>query len=335
MGISTQIIVLVALLTSTAVITRTSILSTINPDSFTLPESQLADCTKPQIVSYTSQQTNSRYHDEEPDLTKYKPYRNALDTEFALHGYIISRKKERYEYAASVIAKLRITPHHYVPYSYKSQLVWDEMATYNNGTMYHKDPHNLKMFSHRMAHTGMLFDFVNDETAKINSWRFFFEDDIELHPSVTVANAKVALAKALEIASGDGIVYLGVCGPGKADLKEAVKLAPNVEARRSHGTCTHAYGVTKWRAAGLLSHLDKVQVPEQYTRLAYMYFDILTRAYGVTVTKAWIVGFNLRSPVPQKLLAKQAHVGLVFQDRLKYPSFITPKKNVSRSAPPL
>ncbi|KAG0559458.1 hypothetical protein M758_10G103200 [Ceratodon purpureus] len=340
MGISTQIVVLVMLLTSTAIITRMVVLSNIDPDSFTSPEFQIADCTSSHdslTATYASQPakyTNSRYHDEEADPAKYRPYRDALDTAFELHGYIISMKKERYDYASSVLAKLQITPHHYVPYSYNSQLVWDEMQKFNNGSLqYHKDSHNLKMFSHRMAHTGMLFDFVNDQTAKMNSWRFFFEDDIEIHPDVTIEDARIALAKGMEIGAADGIIYLGICGPGKQDLEPAVKLVRGVTARRSHGTCTHAYGVTKWRAAGLLSYLDKVKVPEHYPSLAYMYFDILTRAYGMTVTRAYILGFNLKSPVPQTFRAKQSHVGLIFQDRAKYPSFITPKKNATSADP--
>jgi hypothetical protein len=340
MGISTQIVVLVALLTSTAVVTRVVVLGNIDAEWFsTSPEIQVADCTATVTGGYASQPakyTTSRFRDEEADPAKYVPYWDALDTKFELHGYIISMKKERYESASGVLAKLQITPHHYVPYSYKSQLVWDEMEKYNNGTMYHNETHNLKMFSARMAHTGLLFDFVSDATAKMNSWRFFFEDDIEIHPSVSVADAKAALAKGLEIGAADGIVYLGICGPGKKDLEPAVELVPGVTARRSHGTCLHAYGVTKWRAAGMLSYIDNVEVPKQYPRLAYSYFDILTRAYGVTVTKAYILGFNLKSPVPQVYLARQAHVGLVFQDRAKYPSFITPakeKKNATSADP--
>ena len=338
LGVPTQIFVLVALLTSTAVITRVIVLSNTDAGSFASPEVQVADCvtaseTTSTYVSQPAKYTTTKFRDEVANPAQYRPYWDALDKNFDLHGYVISMKKDRYESASGVLAKLQITPHHYVPYSYKTKLVMDQMEKYIDGPIDQNDDHNLKMFSNRMAHTSMLFDFVNDLTANMNSWRFFFEDDIELHPSVTVADARAALAKGLEIAAADGIIYLGVCGPGRSDLDKPVVLARGINARKSHGTCTHAYGVTKWRAAGLLSYLDKVKVPEHYPRTAYMYFDILSRAYGVTVMKAWIVGFNLKSPVPQQYLAKQAHIGLIFQDRVRYPSFVSPRGNASAAAP--
>lgn len=333
MGISTQIMVLVCLLTSTAFITRMIVLGNIDADSFTSPEFQRlgrdANCAEaPGSVPFTSlRYSTSSYQDGEADPAKYMAYQDALDTTFELHGYILSAVKSRYEYASSVLQKFNIIPHHYVPYSYKSQLVYDEMESYNNSTMFHGDPHNLKMFSHRMAHTGMLYDFVNDHTAKMNSWRFFFEDDIEIHPNVSAAEARASLAKGLELGSGDGILYLGICGPGKV-TEPPESLTPGIFARRTHGTCTHAYGVTKWRAQGMLSHIDKVKlrVPpgSKDPRKGYMFYDFVTRAYGETVTKAWILGMNLKSPVPDV-----NHWGLVYQDRLKYPSFISPKREVS------
>ena len=321
MGISAQIIVLVCLLTSTAFITRMIVLGNIDADSFTSPEFQRlnrdVDCASgPSSNAFTSlRHSTSSFRDEEADSAKYIAYRDALDTTFELHGYIISGVKERYEYASTVLKKFDITPHHYVPYSYKSQLVYDEMEKFNNGTKFHGAPKNLKMFSNRMAHTSMLFDFVSDQTAKINSWRFFFEDDIEIHPNVSVTEARLALARGLELGSADGIVYLGICGPGSVEGLPRT-LVSGIIAERTYGTCTHAYGVTKWRAEGMLSHIDKVEASnEKY----HMYYDALTKSYGKTVTKAYILGMNLKSPVPGV-----DHRGLIYQNRLKYPSFISP-----------
>lgn len=299
MGITAQIFVLVGLAISTAVITRVVVLGSVSlSDEF-------------QRLSFTPNCTSGS------PLSGYGSYEKSLDTTFDnIHGYILSSVKTRYDYASGVLGKFNIIPHQYVPPSYKSKEVYNAMEQYHNSTRYHKDVKNLKMFSQRMAHTGMLHDFVNDQNAKINSWRFFFEDDIEIHPMVTPNMSKEFLVKGLQLGSGDGMIYLGICGPGAST--EVAQLGYGVNARRTFGTCTHAYGVTKWRAAGILSHLDKLELPYADSRKGMMFYDLLMRTYGSSVTKAWVLGVNLRSPVPDV-----SHWGLIYQDRIKYPSFIS------------
>lgn len=311
MGVVTQLLVLIGLLTSTVVITRMIVLGNVSPTDVMLECEK--DASNPSCTgSRKSQITNHMF-----------PYQEALEmstTNNNIQGYILSAVEKRYDYASTVTKKFNITAQQFIPHSYKSQLVYDSLEKFQNSTKYHDKSLNLKMFSHRLAHTDMLYKFVSDQTAKLNTWRFFFEDDIELHPNVTADMAIEFLAKGLQLASGDGILYLGICGPARTNEREV--LSEGIEAGRTSGLCTHAYGVTKWRAAGILSYLDKVIPPyHRDKQLGKMYFDLIMQGYGQQVTKAWVLGLNLKTPVPNV----SNHYGLLFQDRQKYASFISAK----------
>jgi hypothetical protein len=187
---------------------------------------------------------------------------------------------------------------------------------------YHTDQ-NLKVFSNRMAFVSAMQAFVDDDSVGWDSWRFFFEDDISLHPSLTPDQAKEALAKGLALAAGDGAIYLGICGPkcsaGAVHLR--IKRRSNahsvsVDAAQCSGTCAHAFGFKKWKAIGFLLHMNNLEMESEYKR---MYFDRVLLAYALQVHRIWVVGSNLRSPAK----GISDHFGILFQDRDAFHSTIS------------
>lgn len=224
-----------------------------------------------------------------------------------LHGYIVSNKEERYNHSKAVLAMLGIVSHQYMPLSYKSDAIQKAMEEYRAGNRKHRNDRYKKVLSNRMAFTYLFQQFVDDSHASFGSWRFFFEDDVALHPSLNKSLAEKVLAKGLEVAARDGILYLGICGP--RDCKKKVVLASPVEAKQCAGACTHAFGLTKWKTRSFLADMNKLNVSS-------MYFDQVMRTFGEQVHKIWVLGSNLRSPQAKN------HYGLVFQDRRSYPSII-------------
>lgn len=231
----------------------------------------------------------------------------------ALHGFIISNQEERFHFASAALTALNLTPHQHIPWPYNSKVVDSALYSFTHGSReYHSNPVHLKMFSNRMAHTQLLREFTEDSTAGMNSWRFFFEDDVALHPEVR--DASEVLVKGMKMAAADGLLHLGICAParGNEDVRE---VAPGIEVARTFGYCSHGYGVTKWRAAAVLGSLDEVVVQPAHGRL---YFDVSMRAYAEHVVKTWVLGVNLASPSPGVV----DHFGVLFQDRIKFPSSV-------------
>lgn len=224
-----------------------------------------------------------------------------------LHGYIVSNKEQRYNHSKAVLAMLGIVSHQYMPLSYKSDAIEKAMEDYRAGNRKHRNDRYKKVLSNRMAFTYLFQQFVDDSHAAPHSWRFFFEDDVALHPSLNKSLAEKVLAKGLEVAARDGIMYLGICGP--RDCKKKVVLASPVEAKQCAGACTHAFGLTKWKTRSFLTDMNKLNVSS-------MYFDQVMRTFGEQVHKIWVLGSNLKSPQAKN------HYGLVFQDRRSYPSII-------------
>lgn len=240
-----------------------------------------------------------------------------------LHGYIVSNKEQRYNNSKLVLDKLGICSHHYIPLSYKSEAIYTAMVAYHEGsTKYLTDTYK-KVFSNRMAFTDLFQKFIDDKRADMKSWRFFFEDDVQLHP-VLLRNKTLAhavLARGMEVAAGDGIMYLGICGPRRCQDK--TMLLGTFEASRCAGACTHAFALTKWKTMGFLAYMDKLKTP-QNPNITSMYMDQLMRTYGDQVHKIWVIGSNLKSPQMKN------HYGLVYQDRRKFPSIINNKVRESK-----
>jgi hypothetical protein len=240
-------------------------------------------------------------HIEEFDYTK-------------LHGYIVSNKERRYNSSKTVLDKLGLVSHHFVPLSYKSEAIRKGLEEFHVDNRKFLTDRYKKVFSNRMAFTDMFQQFVDDPLAAHASWRFFFEDDIALHPSLTKSLAQKVLARGLEVAAGDGILYLGICGPNRCERKK-VDLTSHVEAMRCAGACTHAFGLTKWKTVELLAYMEK-QKKSSNVNSTVLYFDQVMRTYGEQVQRIWVLGSNLMSPQVRN------HFGLVYQDRTNYPSVI-------------
>lgn len=224
-----------------------------------------------------------------------------------LHGYIVSNKERRYNHSRTVLVKLGMVSHQYVPLSYKSDAIQKAIDEYRAANPKQRSEKFKKVLSNRMAFTYLFQQFVEDTRAALDSWRFFFEDDVALHPSLTESLAHKVLAGGLELAERDGIVYLGICGP--RNCKKKALLASSVEAKQCAGACTHAFGMTKWKTRSFLANMGKLNVSS-------LYFDQVLRTFGEKVHTIWVLGSNLKSPQAKN------HYGLVFQDRRSYPSII-------------
>lgn len=293
-----QFLVCFGIIASTVSITRSVVQSNVAKLNASLEHIhspsgvQVKSNSTPTVIHIDSTVTE---HTLEFDYTKF-------------HGYVVSNKEQRYNHSKAVLEKLGIVSHQYVPLSYKSDAIRQAMEEYRAANhKYRLTDRYKKVFSNRMAFTYLFQQFVDDPHAAVDSWRFFFEDDVALHPSLTKSFAQQVLARGLEVASGDGILYLGICGP--KDCKKKVVLASHVEAKQCAGACTHAFGLTKWKTRSFLSYMDKLNVTS-------MYFDQFMRTFGEQVHKIWVLGSNLKSPQTKN------HYGLVFQDRTHYPSII-------------
>lgn len=293
-----QFIVCFGIFASTVSITRSVVLSNIAKLNANLAHLQSpSGALQIKSNSTPTGNINTTLTDpiEEFDYTKF-------------HGYIVSNKEQRYNHSKAVLAKLGIVSHQYVPLSYKSDAIRKAMEEYRAGNRKHLTDRYKKVFSNRMAFTYLFQQFEDDPHAALDSWRFFFEDDVALHPSLTKSLAQKVLARGLEVAAKDGILYLGICGP-KDCKKKVVLLASPVEAKQCAGACTHAFGLTKWKTRSFLTDMHKLNVTS-------MYFDQVLRTFGEQVHKIWVLGSNLKSPQAKN------HYGLVFQDRRSYPSII-------------
>lgn len=249
-------------------------------------------------ITYTSCGNNSIQGDT----------RNASTIDDTVHGYIISNREERFQFASAALVALNLTPHQHVPWDYRAAEVDAALEAFHGSREYPHSAVDRKMFSNRMAHTQLLREFVDDAAAGMSSWRFFFEDDVAVHPAVA-SNASAVLVKGMGVAAADGMLHLGICAPAAGGGRE-VEVAMGVVAARTYGYCSHGYGVTKWRAAAMLGTLDSLKVG--------LFFDVSLRAYAEHVVRTWAVGVNLASPSP----CAWDHFGIVYQDRLRFPSYV-------------
>lgn len=245
---------------------------------------------------------------------------NEIDTHLTrFQGWVVSNKAHRYNHSKTVLETLGILPNQYIPEHYQSRVIQKAMEAYHGGNQKYLTDKYKKVFSNRLAFTDLFHRFVNDSSADVGTWRFFFEDDVALHPFLTQTLARRLLVRGMEVAAADGILYLGICGPNKS--RQTVVLSPPVEAMRGSGACTHAFGITKWKTGGFLTYMDKLQMPED-ANVTSMYFDQLMQAYGEQVHKIWVLGSNLVSP------QEKNHIGIVFQDRTNYPSVINTREPI-------
>jgi hypothetical protein len=219
-----------------------------------------------------------------------------------IDGVVLSMRPDRFNHAQHVLTQLGLRVVQREPPSFQSVEVNRSLEAFIGSRDQHS-PTSLKAWSNQMAFEGALEEFAVEE-ARSKRWRFFLEDDVALHPDVTYEHTKVLIAKGLGIADGDGFVYLGICGPS---CEGSRVLEGQVEAARCAGPCSHAFGFQAWAAAQFLEYVRSSE-----TRNIYMDQNLLN--YGRQVKKAWVLGSNLKSPVAGD------HVGLLYQDRLTFPT---------------
>jgi hypothetical protein len=238
-----------------------------------------------------------------------------------IRGYVLSgTEDERFNSSKKVLDALQIQVHRAIPIPYQSE----ELETALNSFLGFGGPHKQrekKAFSNRMTFLNLFQTFVDDASEKLDSWHFFFENDIALHPRVTPKMAHDAIVDGMELAAADGILYLGMCRP-RACARNA-HLKNGLKASRCLGVCTHAFGFTKWKAAEFLSIVHKIEFPSNETGL---HLDLVLRAYASRVHKIWLLGSNLQSPVENV----KGHFGLLYQDQEKFPSIIESRRSPQR-----
>ncbi len=238
----------------------------------------------------------------------------------SVRGYIVSVDETRYNNSKKVLEDIGLEPHPYYPFTYDSKEVRQSWAkfqkTAKGSPKFVRRSFNLnetiwrhKLWSNRLAFLDLLQNFVDDKSVNVNTWRFFFEDDIAIHPNTTVAEVRQAIQKGMKLAT-NGAMYLGICFP--EGCTDRLILSKSIVAHRCFGLCAHAFGLTKWKAHSILAFVKKETSYSNYV------FDVLLNTYG-RGEKIWTLGTNLLNPCPTTF---KKHAGMIFQNQDQYPSFM-------------
>lgn len=171
-----------------------------------------------------------------------------------------------------------------------------------------------KIFSNYMAFLSAINAFSMKRDLSSNSWHFFFEDDITLHPDIDATLASAAIREGIRKAEEkkSGIIYLGICAPvcNSSYVRNGVTFGVDC-----YGLCAHAFGLRKSLADSLPKPLlqqhrrccaDHTTVP----------FDTILCRFAENVHGAIVVGMNYDSP---QISGQQ---GILFQNRNQFVSDI-------------
>jgi len=154
-----------------------------------------------------------------------------------------------------------------------------------------------KWYSNRVG----LLAILEKIAAKNEHWSYVFEDDINLVEDVPLLSS----AKPIERLS-DKFFYLGLCQDESWFLRRFTRMHSDVTC----GTCAHAFAITPVGARELVQFADPELPP-------------LARSFDYTM-KEWCEhsnGFRLVRPDLESPLDSN-QLGLVYQDRLQFPSTI-------------
>ena len=154
-----------------------------------------------------------------------------------------------------------------------------------------------------------------DQTMLDTDWALIMEDDVVLNPEVKIDLARLytreAMKHSLWDSSDEGFLYLGICdGTCKMDIT-VFSDDPFGIGKSCHGSCTHAYAVTKFTAKTFFqkvyASVDLLKGKHlQIDRVVKNYFKDNSEHQGVYPT-AHIVGVNFQSPDDPK------RVGILYQ----------------------
>ncbi len=218
-----HLVLAVGLLTSVAVVTystvRARILSSDNAELDMALQQQQQQQQQPQT---TSTQNCSTLESELEALKNnvssgkaliddqlFRGDEDADQPDGVIRGYVLSdTEDERFNSSKKVLDALQIQVHRAIPIPYQSQ----ELETALNSFLGFGGPHKdreKKAFSNRMTFLNLFQTFVDDASEKLDSWHFFFENDIALHPRVTPKMAHDAIVEGMELAAADGFFTWG------------------------------------------------------------------------------------------------------------------------------
>jgi hypothetical protein len=245
-------------------------------------------------------------------------------------AYIISRGGARLQHTLDVLRRL--------PFS-TPKVVWvpindSRMVAFAPKT---QDIRRIHTYSNKLAHLDIWARIAVDSSISANEWGFVFEDDIDLHASISPCEFAASLAKVLVQATQEDspVIYLGRCHSSEHDrgspegglVRHSAVCHSNVtishldrtslafpehdfSSWRGRGSCAHAYGVRKSHAAGLY---DFLALRRNITELdsSFVYMD--TYFYHA-LPLTWLVGSSLCEE------NEPLHCGLLFQNRSRFPS---------------
>lgn len=224
-----------------------------------------------------------------------------------LQGHVVSSVQARYDLVAGALTNMSIQPRQFVPRNITNGPVKWPMVE-SDRAFKGKD---WEIVSKKMAFLQLLFEFVSDREASINSWRFFFEDDMLLHPALEPRAAREAINAGMKLSNGDGVMFLGLCGSHEC-VPVGKYLHQGLKASQCNTQCSHAFGFTQWKAAGFLSFLTDLQQPADYDSTRPVTFDDLIHAYAAKVHMIWALGSNLNHPA---FPPDSNHTGIFYQDQ--------------------
>jgi len=166
-----------------------------------------------------------------------------------VHAYILSYDNNRWEALQKVLANLGISASVVTPIALNSTLInFASKGICNN-------VHNkrCRRLSQGLSYY-LLWQVVSqDPRLQDSSWNLFFEDDARLNPGFTYKDAQDVLQDTMAKAQNEGFFYGGLC------CVRTTRAGPDsCTACRNHrawGRCTHAYGLTKWRARSMYREL--------------------------------------------------------------------------------
>jgi len=182
----------------------------------------------------------------------------------------------------------------------------------------------LKLISLMFSYFTVIQNFATEASPISNDsdWRFVFEDDIAAVPSKNLTTYTQAIKSGMEIARGKGLLFLGLCAPA---CGEAINKGGKVEYALCEGLCSHAFGISKWKAKVFIKELNDlcINYGNMHRRICtqpcikeHFCVDQLFRMYSMHNGRIHLVGSNLFSPL------NQAQAGIFYQDQLRFHSSI-------------
>ena len=245
-----------------------------------------------------------------------------------LSAVVLSIHHHRFLHTRNILAQLNFDVMHEKPIGYDSPYLQE---LYNSLEMFKGIPLDQewqrKTFSNYATFRRAIQGFANEpeELSCAEDWRFFFEDDIALHPGAP--SPVCSIRRGMELARTEGIVYLGICGSACFPWNKELHQGVNFE--RCYGTCAHAFGVTKWKAGKILDTLLLLQ--KEMSAIQRLALDCGLFEYGRRIQPIFTIGTNLNRTheIYGKNGANESipgpdgdHSGIFYQDRKRYPTTI-------------